>query len=208
MEILDKILVNIPMIALIISLFALGISFLQLYFNFLKSGKIIASFEKIQIYVMCSNNDGKVTSRVFIPIFTLFNIGARPLLLVDIRLKLINSKIERPFYLSTEIPSESIYSPSFHDYGRLHSGYEFKPFMLNRKSMWENNFSLGILLTESNELKNDIEFQLDVFHDNKWETICNQIFSFGSFPIHLQPVPSVSINLVRTADWNRRRNTL
>jgi len=197
-------------IAIIIALFALCVSLGSAWYAHFKPAEIIANLPYIQFWAFSSKKDGNVTDRKITPALWLANIGARPILIEDIRIIFrIPGREEILSYPVNSVPEEAVTSPSeFHDYGRLTLGGPFRGFQLTSEKDWFSSYNFSIRREKYESLKGDVNVivQIKSSKDRNWKTIHSDVFEFGSHPYHLRMPQNAGAvhNPVYSSIWKKR----
>lgn len=152
-----------------------------------KPAKIIGAFPYIVTWTFLDGEDGKVSDRQLVPMFWLGNVGAKPILIEDLRLKFgLPDGISLISYPSHSVPHEAIESPNtFSAYGALSTGKApFCGFALAGSERWKSTFSFHLDEPEYQELKGNIEVsvQIRAQGEAKYKTVLNDRFTFGKPP--------------------------
>ena len=107
---------------------ALLVSFATLYFTKLQPGRPVGGISYAMIWRFSNLPDFTETDFTFSPVLWITNVGARPLVIVNLRLRLKPEKSsEFKSFPATSIPEEGLSnSGEFSDHGRLTTGSPFR----------------------------------------------------------------------------------
>jgi hypothetical protein len=176
-------------IALVLSAIALLISFASLYFNRLQPGRATGAISYAMIWKFSNLPGGSETDFTFSPVLWITNVGARPLVIGNLRLRLAPEKgNEFKSYPTATIPEKAISSSEFSDYGRLTTGAPFRGTALMPLQKWEPCYKFGIPKERRQDLVGPVRVHVDLKIDGLWQTVCTDTLQFGSAPIHLEPM--------------------
>ena len=177
-----------------------------------KPANVVGSISYGILWQFSSNSDGKITSQVFAPSFWLSNVGARPILIDDIRLRFKTGKDEEIYAYPTEsIPLKAIEKSSqFAEYGLLHLGGPFRGFSLTHSEVWTSSYSYSIPKDFYTKLIGSVNIFIEIKAQgkDKWIKRIEDTLEFGDSPIHLQPFPKsagVKIISIYTNRWKDRK---
>ncbi len=177
---------------LIISLLALIISGISLYFSKFQPGKLVGNLSYLVLWRFSSKKDGELTDFKATPAFWLANVGMRPLIVEDIRLSLIQEAgASCNIFPATTVPIEAIETPSeFNEYGRLSLGGPFQGLSLASNQKWVSNYNFHIPQDFHGKLVGPVNVKVEAkLNGNKnWKSVLSEILEFGSEPYHLQPM--------------------
>jgi hypothetical protein len=177
-------------IALLISVASLLVSFAALYFNKLQPGRPAGGLSYAVIWRFSNLPDFTETDFTFSPVLWITNVGVRPLVIVNLRLRLSPVKGDGfNAYPTTTIPEEAITSPGeFSDYGRFTAGAPFQGMALTALEKWEPCYKFEIPKERRDKLVGSVLVQVDLKIKGKWQTVCTDTLHFGSEPVHLRPL--------------------
>jgi len=132
---------------LIISTVALTVSLGSAWLTALRPARVIGDLSYLMLWRLSSNNDGVVTDTVVAPVFWLRNIGARPIIIADLRLVFTPPDGSRyVIHPVSSVPREAIEGSSeFHEYGRLSTGSPFRSFSLVASEQWTSSHRFGVM---------------------------------------------------------------
>ncbi|BBO66099.1 hypothetical protein DSCA_00290 [Desulfosarcina alkanivorans] len=198
---------NLP---LIISIVALAASFLVPYLAYLRPAKVIGSISHVVTWRFSSLNNGKITDKKLTPSFWLGNIGARPIIIEDIRLHLKDSNgIECNAYPVNSVPLEAInYSTEFNDYGKLSLGGPFQGFSLAPSEKWQSTYNYSVKDDCFKKIRGLTNVYVEIKSKGKniWEEVLNDKLLVGNNGFSpgrmLGPVESRHIY---TEKWKQRK---
>jgi hypothetical protein len=176
--------------ALLVSYVALLVSFATLYFNTLRPGRAAGGISYAMIWRFSNLPDGTETDFTFSPSIWITNVGARPLVIVNLRLRLRPRKSsEFKAYPATSIPEEALSnSGEFSSYGRLTTGSPFRALALGPQQLWAPCYKFAIPKDRRDELVGPVTIQIELKTNDKWKTVCTDTLQFGSHPFHLRPL--------------------
>jgi hypothetical protein len=89
--------------ALLLSVAALLVSFAALYFNKLQPGRPVGGISYVMIWRFSNLPDGTETDFTSSPVLWIINVGARPLVIVNLRLRLTPEKSDDFYAYPTKI---------------------------------------------------------------------------------------------------------
>lgn len=197
-------------LTLLISTAALAVSLLVGWYTSFKPAKIIGDISYMVIWRYSSNNDGVVTDVAVTPAFWLRNVGARPIVIKDLRLVLVlqdQSKYE--VYPVSSVPLAAIESSTeFNDYGRMATGSPFRGFCLTSSELWTSSYRFSVSRDLLQKLKGKVKVVVQVSTDDKahWENVAEDSLDFGVAPYHLQKILGSAQSIpVYTQRWAIRR---
>ena len=200
----------------LISWLALGVSVLAFVITCwtawvaqLGPANVIGDLSYLVVWRLSSNNDGKVTDVALLPAFWLQNVGARPVVIKDVRITLTpEGRAEIRVYPVSSVPSAAIEgSAEFNEYGRLSSGSPFRSFGLTKSQEWISSYRFGLASESLQELVGEVgvSVQISTSDDPEWTTVFHESLSFGKFPFHLRPmIGSAQPIPVYTRRWSLR----
>lgn len=176
-------------IALLLSLAAFLVSFAALYFSNLQPGRPMGVISYAVIWRFSNLPDGTETDFTFSPVLSITNVGARPLMIVNLRLRLIPKKGDDFYaYPTNAIPKEAITDDAFSDYGRLTAGALFRATALAPQKKWEPCYRFDIPKERRSNLVGPVPVQVDLKIAGVWQPVCTDTLQFGSRPLHLRPL--------------------
>jgi len=180
----------IPILALIISALALGVSLLVGWFTAIKPAQVIGDLSYLVVWRFSSNNDGVVTDTAITPAFWLRNTGARPIIIKDIRLIFSSEdKSQYHAYPVTSVPLTAIYNFSeFNEYGRISTGSPFNSFSLTKYELWTSSYKFSASSELLHKLIGQVKIivQISTSDEPEWKTVIEDYLDFGKAPYHLQ----------------------
>jgi|RhiMetdeSRZDD1v2_1073273.scaffolds.fasta_scaffold67936_3 hypothetical protein len=196
---------------LIISTIALIVSLGSAWFTVFRPARIIGDLSYITLWRLSSNNDGVVTDTAVAPAFWLRNIGARSIIISDLRLVFMPTDGSRyEAYPGSSLPQEAIDGASeFHDYGRLSTGSPFRSFSLVASEQWTSSYRFGVSQEALQQLMGRVRVALEVNSGNgtSWASVFEDSLDFGTKPFHLQPMIGGAQSIpVYTQRWQARRS--
>jgi hypothetical protein len=122
--------------------------------------------------------------------FWLGNVGARSLLVEDLRLVLtIQDGLDFKAYPVHSVPLEAIEMPAeFHDYERLRLGGPFSGFSLAAEQQWISSYHYHISDECYGKLRGDVKTYIQYRAKGKkqWYTAFSDLLQFGSDPHHFR----------------------
>ena len=176
-------------VALLLSAVALLISFASLYFNRLQPGRPMGAISYAMIWRFRNLPAGAETDFAFSPVLWVTNVGARPLVIGNLRLRLTPKKGDSFYaYPTATIPEEAITGDEFNDYGRLTTGAPFRGMALVPLQKWEPCYKFGIPKERREDLVGPVSVQVDLKIAGVWQKVCTDTLQFGTQPIHLRPL--------------------
>jgi hypothetical protein len=177
-------------IALWASAAASLVSFAALYYSKLQPGRAVGGISYAMIWRFSNLPDYTETDFAFSPAIWITNVGARPLLVVNLRLRLRPKKSsEFKAYPVTSIPEEALSnSGEFNSYGRLTTGSPFRALALAPQQLWGPSYKFGIEKEHRDKLVGPVTVHVELKIKDKWKTVCTDTLQFGSQPIHLRPL--------------------
>jgi hypothetical protein len=198
---------NLP---LIISFFALLVSIGVPYFTYFRPAKLIGSVSHVVMWRFSSNNDGQITDKKLTPSFWLGNIGARSIIIEDLRLHFRDSNgIECNAYPVNSVPMEAInLSSEFNEYGRLSLGGPFQGFSLAPSEKWQSSYQYHLPEECYDKLKGPTEISIEIKSQGKndWERVLKDKllldkngFSFGPM------IGAQESHPIYTEKWKQRK---
>ena len=185
--------------SLFISCGALLVAFAALYFNKLQPGRPVGGISYAMIWRFSNLPDFTETDFTFSPALWITNVGARPLVIINLRLRLKPEKSsEFISYPATSIPEEALSnSGEFSDYGRLTTGSPFRALALAPEQLWAPCYKFGIPKERRDNLVGPVTIQVELKTNDGWKTVCTDTLQFGSDPFHLRalmaPVMSIPV---------------
>ena len=183
--------------ALLVSVAALLVSFAALYFTKLQPGRPAGGLSYAMIWRFSNLPDFTETDFTFSPVLWIANVGAKPLLIINLRLRLRPAKSsEFSAYPVSSIPEEALSSSGeFSEYGRLTSGTPFRGLALASQQVWAPSYKFGIEKEHRDKLVGPVIVLVELKIKDKWKTVCTETLQFGSHPLHLRPLmgPVMSI---------------
>lgn len=168
----------------IVSLFCSG--FFAWYSNF-RPAKVVGSISYFAIWCFSNNIDEQYTSRTLTPSFSLENVGSRPIIIEDIRLKFKTEKgLECAAYPNTLLEQESI--ENLNNYSA--KGGLFQSFILGNSQKWVSTYEYTLQDDFYENLTGTVEVFIEILDqkNRKWETVIYDILDFGSKPFHLRKI--------------------
>ena len=186
-------------IALLLSAAALMVSFATLYFTKIQPGRPVGGISYAMIWRFSNLPDFSETDFTFSPRLWITNVGARPLVIINLRLGLRPEKhSEFKAYPTTSIPEEALSnSGEFSDYGRLTTGSPFGALALAPQQLWAPCYKFGIPKERRDNLVGPVTIQVELKTNDGWKTVCTDTLQFGSDPFHLRalmaPVMSIPV---------------
>lgn len=208
------------MIQTLISIIALLLSGLIAWDLYFKPAKIVGTFPHLTIWTLGKfkgdSPTGEISSRHITPSFWLGNIGAKNILIEDVRLFFRTSDGNNVIaYPTNLVPLEAIETPfKFNDYKSLRMGGPFFGFAIKPSEGWKSRYSFHASEENIKKLKGDVTVDVQITIKSKvnWKTVISEVYEFGSHPIHLQSLTSLSghhagsrMNYVLSKSWNERR---
>ena len=198
----------------IISIISLSVAIWVAWHVHLGPGKIIGSFSYLKIWQFQSDKDGSITDRKITPSFWLANVGARPVLIQDIRMVfLLENGNNYTTYPVNYVPLEAIEEKAnFNEYGRLSFGGPFIGFSLTNNERWVSSYNYNLKKNLFSELKGDIKVKIEVKLNgsNKWKNVLEDTLVFGVNPTLLQlenaKLGGVQSVQIHTKRWIDRRS--
>jgi hypothetical protein len=195
---------------LLISLFALLISIGVPYFTYFRPAKLVGSFSHVVMWRFSSNNDGRVTDKKLTPSFWLGNVGARPIIIEDLRLRFRDANgTECKAYPVTSVPVEAInLSSEFNEYGRLSLGGPFQGFSLAPSEQWQSSYYYNLPEECYKKLKESTEIYVEIKSQgkNSWKKVMKDKlllgkngFSFGRM------IGAQESHIIYTERWEQRK---
>lgn len=176
----------------IISILALVISGISLYFSRFQPGKLVGNLSYLILWRFSSKKDGELTDFKATPAFWLANVGLRTLIVQDIRLSLLSETGDScNIYPVNTVPTNAIETPSeFNEYGRLSLGGPFQGLSIGSGQKWVSNYSFHIPKDFRERLVGPLSVKVEVKLNGKkkHKSVLEEIFEFGSQPYHLQPM--------------------
>lgn len=209
----------IALLAIIISIISLYVSANVAWESHFKPAELKCNFPHMVFWTLSryKNNQptSEVASRHIAPSLWIGNLGAKSIVVADLRLLFTADGIEIfPAYPMNHIPHEAIESPSiFKEYSLLNLGGPFLGFSISKAGSWTSSYSFSMKKEYYEKLKGDVVVEVQVAEslDKGWKTIHKDVFRFGVAPVHLQgldlggAIAGASINHVNSATWVERR---
>jgi hypothetical protein len=200
---------SISLLALVVSAMAFVITVWTAWAAQLGPANVIGDLSYLFVWRLSSNNDGNVTDVVLLPAFWLQNVGARPVVIKDVRITFTPAgRAEIRIYPVSSVPLAAIETNSeFNEYGRLSSGSPFRSFGLTKSQEWISSYRFGLPLELLQELVGEVVVgvQISTSEDTEWTTVFHDSLSFGKFPIHLQPMIGSAQSIpIYTRRWSLR----
>lgn len=192
--------------AVIISLLALGIS----VWTGLRPARIQGDLSYLVVWRFSSNNDGVVTDVALTPAFWLQNVGARPVIIEDVRMVLSPRNPEERIlsFPVTSVPIAAIEaSAEFNEYGRISTGSPFRSFSLTASQLWMSSYRFSVPSDALRKLVGEVGVRVQVRTSNcpEWLTVLSDSLDFGKKPYHLQPMIGGAQSIpVYTHRWSLR----
>jgi hypothetical protein len=109
--------------------------------------KLVGTFPHIIVWTFFDQRDQKPNGQFLVPFFWLSNIGARPMLVEDLRITFRPKDTESfLLYPTHSVPAEAIESPNiFSEYGLLHAGMApFCGFAVPTSETWKCYYAFAI----------------------------------------------------------------
>ena len=191
MEVSDRLSIK----AIAVAVLAFGISCTTAWFTTLRPAKISAVMPHCVMWQFSSwiedRPTGEVVSRQMTPYLVMRNVGARPIVVEDLRLRFVSDGGEVKAYPVSKVPFEVIVAPGTNT--RRHGLGEGAPFpgiILAAGEEWKNSYAFSMNLKSYEVLKEEVEINLEIREggENEWKSILKDVFSFGLSPYHLQPL--------------------
>lgn len=153
---------------------SLGLSIVVAWFSVLRPAEIIkGAFPFIELK---RTYKGESSRLLFFPNFVLKNVGARPTVLINIRLK-INLPGDKPCYAYPLLPSDTLYKGFDEKFKRFLGGVLEAHEELTGQYLFEVNDSKAQQLLEKiDDKKAHIALEIDISGGGKWEEITNGFF--------------------------------
>lgn len=206
----DKVSRAIAILSAIFAGFSLIISIVAAWYTFLSPANLTGSISYLVLWRFSSNNDGKVTDRKLTPSFWIGNIGARPIIIEDIRVVFKSANgTECLAYPVCSVPLEAINSSGeFNQYGRLSLGGPFRGFSLAHSEQWISSHHYNLSEECYNKLVGQIDISVEVKSqgNNRWENVIQDNVDFGKKPFHLQKmIGGIQSIPIYTEKWKMRK---
>jgi len=214
MEISDK----LSGIAIAISIVALLISGTTAWFTVLRPAKISAVMPHCVMWQFSSwigdRPTGDVVSRLIVPDLIIKNLGARPLIVEDLRIRFITDQGDLEAYPVSKVPVDVIEAPGNNKrWDGLGEGAPFSGIILSPGEEWSNSYAFSMNVKSYNLLKGDVRTCIEIRKGGnvKWIEVLEDVFAFESMPFHLRPLKgdstvSASMNAhVYSKRWNDAR---
>lgn len=170
-------------IPLFLTFLALFVSIIVPWFTYFRPGKLTGSFSHVVLWRVSSNNDGKVTDKKFTPSFWLGNVGARPIIIEDLRLNFKDTfGSECKAYPVNSVPIEAINVPSeFNDYGGLTLGGPFQGFSLAPSEHWQSSYHYNLQEECYQKIKGPTDIYVEVKSkgDVTWKVVVKDKLILG-----------------------------
>jgi hypothetical protein len=162
-------------LAIVISVLAAGFSGWQAWTTTLRPARIQGDLSYLVVWRFSSNKDGIVTDVALTPAFWLQNVGARPVIVQDLRMVLTpKDPPERTaIFPVSSVPLAAIEASSeFNEYGRISSGSPFRSFSLTSSQLWVSAYKFGIPSDSLRKLVGDVGVKVAVRTSDSLEWIC------------------------------------
>ena len=203
---------------LCISMLSLAISSLVAWHLHFKPAKIVGSMSYLKVWEFVVDSNGNVGNQKATPAFWIANVGARPILIEDIRLLFEKENGGSILaYPVNYVPLEAIEeTENFNEYRRLSLGGPFKGFALSPQEKWISSYNYQISKENFNDLKGEvkIKIQIKAGGNEKWKTVLEDLllFGLGSFDTHKQKpkfnIGAVFCRPIYTKRWKLREREL
>ena len=145
--------------------------------------KLVGTFPYIIIWTFFAQQDGKPSEWQLVPSFWFSNVGARPMLVEDLRLVIcLASGSSFLLYPTHTIPSEAINSPNtFSDYAVLSAGLApFGGFAIGPSERWTSFFSFTLSQKEHALLNGSVKVSVEVkiVGEKRYRPLLSDVFMF------------------------------
>jgi len=140
-----------------------------------KPAKLVGAFPYIVVWTFYNHPEGKVSDRFMVPMFWLSNVGAKPIVICDLRI-VFDTLSGGPVicYPIHTVPREVLESPAtFSDYGTLSAGKSpFAGFRLANMEKWLSVHSYFINDADYQHLTGETRVAVEVKEcgGTKWQT--------------------------------------
>lgn len=197
-------------VAIIISFVALGVSVWQAWTTTLRPARIQGDLSYLIVWRFSSNNDGTVTDVALTPALWLQNVGARPVVVQDLRMVLTpKDPPERLlFFPVTSVPPAAIESSGeFNEYGRISAGSPFRSFSLTSSQIWVSACRFAGHSDSLRKLVGEVgaEVQVRTSQNSQWITVLSDSLDFGKMPYDERPMIGTAQSIpVYTHRWSLR----
>jgi hypothetical protein len=195
--------------ALLISLLAVGFTGGQAWTTSLRPARVEGDLSYVVVWRFSSGNNGVVTDVALTPAFWLQNVGARPVVVKDLRMVLIPK--DQDAILSfpvSSVPLTAIEaSNEFNEYGRISAGSPFRSFGLTASQLWISAYRFNTSLDSLQKLVGEVGVRIQIRTKGcpKWRTVLTDSLDFGRAPYHLQPMLGGAQSIpVYTHRWSLR----
>jgi len=197
-------------IASIVAILSLFIYIVYVWNSQLSPAKLTGSISYIVMWRFSSNNDGKVTDKKLTPSFWLGNIGARPIIIEDLRLNLKDSNgTECKAYPVNSVPIEAInLSSEFNEYGKLSLGGPFQGFSLAPSEKWQSSYHYHLSEECYKKLKGPTEIYVEIKSQGKkaWERVLKDKLLLGKNGFSFGPmIGAQQSGPIYTEKWEQRK---
>ena len=197
-------------IPLILAFAALLVSIIVPWFTYFRPGQVTGSISHVVLWRFSSSNDGKVTDKKLTPSFWLGNVGARPIIIEDVRLIFRDtSGTECKAYPVNSVPIEAINLPSeFNDYGKLSLGGPFQGFSLGPSEEWQSSYNYNLPEECYQNLKGpcDIFVEVKSKGENIWEMVVKDKLILGKNGLSFgKMIGAQEARPLYTEKWEKRK---
>lgn len=176
----------LSIISICFSLVALIVSGLVAWHTTIGPAKLVGALPYIIVWSFYDHPESKVSDRRIVPNLWIRNIGARPIMIQDLRLIYhLNQEEQIISYPTNSIPVDAIESPStFHDYGQLSMGHApFVGFSLASMEKWQSNYSYHIGEEHYKKITGPIRIsiQIKAQAEPRWIKVFEETIYFNRF---------------------------
>lgn len=209
---------NTSLIALIVSFFACAISGATAWFTILRPARISAVMPHCVMWQFSSwigdRPSGDVVSRQMTPYLIIRNLGARPVIIEDLRIRFVTDQGDVEAYPVSKVPNDVIEAPGNNRRkDGLGEGAPFSGIILSPGEEWTNSYAFSMNVESYELLKGDVRIYVEIRKGGKekWKEVLKDVFAFGAMPYHLRPLKgegnvSGSMNAhVYSKRWNDAR---
>ncbi|CAG1769589.1 hypothetical protein BAC3_00395 [uncultured bacterium] len=182
-------------IGVAVSIVALVISGATAWFTTLRPARISSVMPHCVMWQFSSwigdRPSGDVGSRQMTPYLIIRNLGARPVIIEDLRIRFITDQGDVAAYPVRKVPNDVIEAPGNnrckYDFGE---GAPFSGIILSPGEGWTNSYAFSMDVKSYELLKGDIRIYVEIRKggNEKWKEVLEDVFAFGSMPYHLRPL--------------------
>lgn len=205
-------------IALCVSLLALYVSARSTWAINFKPGRVVANVPYLVIWQFSSwkgeHPTGDVCNRYITPSIWLGNVGALPVVVVELRLRIESKSGDFIAYPVAKVGLDVVEDQSqWKGKMSLTGGGPMPGFVIGRGGEWRNEYAFSTKLEEFEKLLGETTLHVEIREPGKndWRSVMQECFNFGTHPYHLQPlkfsnsVSGSTRSFVYSRSWHERR---